>query len=107
MHNVDRIVSEEVAKAMVNLEWHKVVGDAIHDCMEEAVTTEEMNLCNTMPPVYFDPKARCDTSRELAELAYQAGIAGFHSGFRPARSHYFVRTMQQDAGFVVEDELGK
>jgi hypothetical protein len=107
MGNVDRLVSEEVAKALVNLEWHSSVGEAIHGCKEEAVTTEEMDICNTMPPVYFDPKVRCDTSRELAELAYQAGRAGFHDGFRPARSHYFVRTMQQDAGFVVEDESGK
>jgi hypothetical protein len=105
--NVDRVVSEDVAKAMVNLEWHKVVGDAIHACREEAVTTEEMNVCNTMPPVYFDPKVRCDTTRELAELAYQAGKAGFHNGFRSPRSHYGVRTMQQDAGFIVEDEPGK
>jgi hypothetical protein len=105
--NVDRVVSEDVAKAMVNLQWHKVVGDAIHACREEAVTTEEINVCNTMPPVYFDPKVRCDTTRELAELAHQAGKAGFHNGFRSPRSHYGVRTMQQDAGFIVEDEPGK
>jgi hypothetical protein len=104
MKTVDRIVSEEVAKAMLNLQWHKVVGEAIHGCIEEAATTEEINVCNTMPPVYFDPQARCDTTRELAELAYQAGRAGFHSGFRPARSHSFVRTMQQDAGFIVQDD---
>jgi hypothetical protein len=107
MGNTDRLVSEEVAKALVNLEWHSLVGEAIHACKDEAVTAGEMNLCNTMPPVYFDPKARCDTSRELAELAYDAGKIGLHDGFRPARSHYFVRTMQQDAGFVVEDESGK
>jgi hypothetical protein len=108
MNTVDRIVSEEVAKAMVNLQWHGLVGEAIHGCIEEAATTEEMNVCNTMPPVYFDPKARCDTTRELAELAYQAGRAGFHNGFRPPRSHYLVRTMQQDAGFIVQDdESGK
>ena len=71
MGNVNRLVSEEVTKALFNLEWHSLVGEAIHGCKEEAVTTEEMNICNTMPPVYFDPKARCDTSRELAELAYQ------------------------------------
>jgi hypothetical protein len=108
MENVDRVVSEEVAKAMVNLEWHIIVGEAIHACMEEAMTPEEMNVCDTMPPVYFDPTVRCDTTRELAELAYQAGRAGFHDGFRSPRSHYSVRTMQQDAGFIVEDEgLGK
>jgi hypothetical protein len=108
MKSVDRFVSEEVTKAMLNLEWHNVVGEAIHACREEAVTTEEMSVCDTMPPVYFDPKARCDTTRELAELAYQAGRAGFHSGFRSPRSHSFVRTMQQDAGFIVEDdESGK
>eukprot|EP00980_Cylindrotheca_fusiformis_P027129 scaffold18984_cov73-Cylindrotheca_fusiformis.AAC.1 len=60
-----------------------------------------------MPPVYFDSRARCDTTRELAELAWQAGVAGFHSGFRPPRSYYFVRTMQQDGGFIEKDEYGK
>jgi hypothetical protein len=95
MNNVNRTVSIEVAKAMVNFGYHSIVGEAIHACKEEAVTTEEMNICNTMPPVYFDPKVRCDTTRELAELAYQAGRAGFLDGFRSPRSHYSVRTMQQ------------
>eukprot|EP00980_Cylindrotheca_fusiformis_P005530 scaffold1172_cov115-Cylindrotheca_fusiformis.AAC.5 len=105
--DVDRIVSEEVAKAMMNFQYHNSIGVAIQNCREEATTPEAMNLCDTMPPVYFDPKARCDTTRELAELAREAGIAGFHNGLRSPRSYYFVRTMQQDAGFVAKDEYGK
>eukprot|EP00980_Cylindrotheca_fusiformis_P005534 scaffold1172_cov115-Cylindrotheca_fusiformis.AAC.9 len=104
--NIDRIVSEEVAKAMINFHYHNSIGEAIHQCREEATSPEEMNICDTMPPVYFDPKARCDTTRELAELAREAGIAGFHNGFRSPRSYNFVRTMQQDAGFIVKDEYG-
>lgn len=105
--NVDLVVSEEVAKAMINFGYHGSIGEAIHKCMKEAETEEEIEICSTMPPVYFDPKARCDTTRELAHLAYDAGRAGFHNGFRSPRSYYFVRTMQQDAGFIVKDEFGK
>jgi hypothetical protein len=100
---VDRIVSEEVAIGMMEFNAHKKVGTEIHRCMKDAETPEEMQLCKTMPPVYFDPAARCDTTRELAELAYQAGKAGHHSGMRPAKSHFQVRTMQQDAGFIIRD----
>ena len=77
---VDRVVAEEVAIAMMEFYAHKKVGTKIHRCMEDAETPEELELCNTMPPVYFDPAARCDTTRELAELAYRAGTAGHHSG---------------------------
>jgi hypothetical protein len=105
-HNVDRMVSEEVALALINFEYHHIVGEEIHYCMEEANTTAQIHICNTMPPVYFDSSARCDTTREMAKLAYQAGSAGYHGGFRPARSHFAVRTMQQDAGFIVKNENG-
>ncbi|CAJ1957895.1 unnamed protein product [Cylindrotheca closterium] len=102
---VDSIVSEKVAIAMMEFRAHKNVGTAIHQCMTDAETPAELELCNTMPPVYFDPAARCDTTRELAELAYQAGTAGHHSGMRPAKSHFQVRTMQQDAGFIIREDL--
>ena len=106
-NTVDRIVAEEVAFAMVNFWYHDLVGEEIHLCQEEAETAEELTLCNTMPPAYFDFSARCDTTRALAELAYQAGRAGHHRGFRPPRSHFSVRTMQQDEGFIIQDEYGK
>jgi hypothetical protein len=116
-HDVDRAVSEEVQIALINFEYHKIVGDAIHDCQDRMCdpeglglptncTREQWGVCESAPPVYFDPFARCDTTRELAELAYQAGIAGRHNGFRPARSHFSMRTMQQTAGFLVQNERG-
>ncbi|CAJ1957993.1 unnamed protein product [Cylindrotheca closterium] len=104
-NEVDGIVSEEVAIAMMEFGAHKRVGKLMHQCVEDAETAEELELCNTMPPVYFDPAARCDTTRELAELAYHAGMEGHHSGMRPAKSHFQVRTMQQDAGFIIRDDI--
>lgn len=118
-HDVDRTVSEEVAVSLINFEYHKIVGDAMHDCKDklcaEAFDFQEQNvtctkeiwgICETAPPVFFDPTCRCDTTRELAELSYQAGVAGRHNGFRPARSHFALRTMQQTAGFLMQNEQG-
>jgi hypothetical protein len=84
-----------------------IVGHEIHTCRAEANTTQQMNICETMPPFYFYDEARCDTTRELAELAYQAGEAGHHSGFRSPRSHFELRTIVQDIGFVEQNENGK
>eukprot|EP00526_Cylindrotheca_closterium_P002165 CAMPEP_0113655642 /NCGR_PEP_ID=MMETSP0017_2-20120614/29831_1 /TAXON_ID=2856 /ORGANISM="Cylindrotheca closterium" /LENGTH=930 /DNA_ID=CAMNT_0000568935 /DNA_START=231 /DNA_END=3019 /DNA_ORIENTATION=+ /assembly_acc=CAM_ASM_000147 len=103
---VSRVVSEEVAAAMMSFGYHYFVGEAIEQCKGAANSTTEMDICNTMPPIYFDPLARCDTTRELAELALKTGRAGFHQGFRPPRSYFGVRTMQQDAGFIIEQEIG-
>ena len=56
--NVDRMVSEEVALAFVNFEYHKIVGDAIHACPQELCeasndpncTETDTSICNTAPP---------------------------------------------------------
>eukprot|EP00980_Cylindrotheca_fusiformis_P020633 scaffold7696_cov141-Cylindrotheca_fusiformis.AAC.3 len=104
--DVDPIVSEELAQAMLSFKSHYLVGDRIHECRDEATTAKELEVCDSMPPSHFHPTARCDTTRELAELAYRAGMIGHHKGFRPPRSHFNVRTMQQAAGFIVEDENG-
>ena len=115
--DVDRMVSEEIQLSLINFEYHKMAGDLIRDCKKDyaericgnaTTTCEELeDICKNAPPVFFDKKARCDTTRELAELARQAGIAGRHNGFRPARSHFSLRTMQQTAGFLMQNELGE
>ena len=46
---------------------------------------------------------RCDTTPEIAQLAHEASHHGQISGFRTAMSYFEVRTMQQAAGFMVED----
>lgn len=104
--SVDPIVSEEVARAMMALGEHAIVGRRIAECLVTAPNEAARSLCETAPPEHFDRNARCDTTRELATLAYRAGLAGFHNGFRPPRSHFFVRTMQQDGGFVIQDQKG-
>ena len=119
-HNVDRTVTEEVQIALINFEYHKIVGDRIHDCKKNicdpnghgltedqwTCTEEDWAICDTAPPVYFDSNTRCDSTRELAKLAHDAGKAGRHNGFRPARSHFALRTMQQTAGFLSQNEYG-
>ena len=98
-----RDVIEEVQSALLALSKHKEVGTLIHQCKAQNSTSE---LCDTAPVEYFDPNARCDTTREIANLAYIAGHAGHHDGFRPSRSYFELRTMQEAAGFLRQDEVG-
>ena len=101
-HDLDRVVAEEVSAALINFHYHNLVGRALHECLDAAMSPAEVDLCNAMPP-----RARCDTTRALAELTYQAGLAGHHSGFRSARSHFELRTIVQDIGFVEQNKNGK
>eukprot|EP00980_Cylindrotheca_fusiformis_P020034 scaffold7117_cov104-Cylindrotheca_fusiformis.AAC.3 len=71
--DADPIVAEELAQAMMSFKSHYLVGELIHRCRDEATSEEEMEICDSMPPSHFDPTARCDTTRELAELTYKAG----------------------------------
>ena len=102
--NLDHIVSQEVSRALMALSSHATVGRLIAECYDGATTEAERRTCDASAPDYFYPSARCDTTRELAMLAYNAEVAGFHSGFRPPRSHFEVRTMQQDGGFIIRDD---
>ena len=105
--DLDRVVAEEVSAALINFHYHNLVGRALHECLDAAVSPAEVDLCNVMPPSSFLEEARCDTTRALAELTYQAGLAGHHSGFRPAKSHFELRTIVQDIGFVEQNKNGK
>lgn len=49
---------------------------------------------------------RCDTTPELAWLALEGSERGFIAGFRPSMSYFEVRTMQEAAGFLQQDERG-
>ncbi|CAJ1970011.1 unnamed protein product [Cylindrotheca closterium] len=105
--SVDALVAEEVANAMIAMKYHGSIGEKIQECIDEARTDQQAALCRSTPLVNFDTHTRCDTTQEMAALAYEAEIAGFHSGFRSPRSYFNVRTMQQEAGFVVEDEYNE
>jgi ABC-type phosphate/phosphonate transport system substrate-binding protein len=105
--NIDRVVAQEVQSALLSLGQHKKVGDAIHDCLTSNLTSaEQKDVCRQAPPAYFYDEARCDTTREIAEIARQAGLAGSHNGFRTPRSYSHIRTMQAAAGFIKPDERG-
>jgi hypothetical protein len=105
--DIDGVVAQEVQSALLSLSEHKHVGDAIYDCLTSNLTSsEQKDVCRQAPPAYFYEKARCDTTREIAEIARQAGLTGSHNGFRTPKSYFHIRTMQAAAGFLEQDERG-
>lgn len=95
-------VVEEVQNALIALQYHKEVGDAMYECLTEF----PRQVCDQMTIEQLYPEARCDTTRELADLAVAASKAGFLQGFRPPRSYFHIRTMQEAGGFLRKNEEG-
>ncbi|CAB9524509.1 activated protein kinase catalytic subunit alpha-1 [Seminavis robusta] len=106
-------VAAEVQAALLKLDQHKRVGERVKACTPEICSIQHCengtipNICSVAPVEFFDDDSPCDTTRELAELARKAGIAGNHNGFRAPRSYFELRTMQEAAGFLQQDDKGK
>lgn len=79
LDHVDRGVSMEVQEALLAIRDH-------------ALATQ------------IGENLRCETTPALAELSASALAAGAFSGFRTPRSYFQVRTKQEKAGFIREDE---
>jgi hypothetical protein len=104
--HVPKDVAEEVQNALLALGKHAQAARALQDCRADLT---ELNgaICEFMSfPMDFDPTARCDTTKSIAELALEASQIGKYSGFRTTRSYFEVRSMQQEAGFISQDERG-
>jgi hypothetical protein len=110
---VHRDVAEEVQDALIKLQKYLQVGANMRNCQTDLCAVGNCSnssspvICDTAPPEFFDPDSPCDTTRELAELAYSAAVAGAHTGFRSARSYFDLSTMLQGAGFLKQDDKGK
>jgi hypothetical protein len=87
LDSVPKDIAQEVQDALLALQFH-------YDAHKKQIETG-----------VWDP-VRCDTSPELASLAYGASTVGNLAGFRSARSYFEVRTMQEAAGFVLKDDKG-
>jgi len=104
LKHVNRDVQEEVQAALLAVGRHAALGQKLEECNREY---GNYSTCDTFPfPDYFDPNARCDSSRELCKIAWQASKAGSWAGFRTSRSYFEPRTIHEAAGFMLQDKRG-
>ena len=102
--HVNKEVAEEVQAALLALGEHTATGQNYLECKSSI----DPAVCETLQfPEAFDPKARCDTTKELAMLAANATIKAKIAGFRPPRSYFELRNMQETAGLLDKDKRGK
>ena len=102
LDHIPQDVAHEVEEALRAISRHARVGRRYHDCL---TTSANPALCDQMDfPFDVDPDARCDTTKAIADLAKRATKDGHFYGFRPPRSYFQLRSMQQDGGFLAQDE---
>lgn len=93
MPYVPKDVAQEVQDALLALQAH---ADAYVPAADDASVGMETSWNPT----------RCDTTPELARLAFESAHAGKLAGFRTSRSYSEVRTMHERAGFLQQDDKG-
>ena len=97
--HVAKDVAQEVQSALLALSDHAQAGKLLREC--NAWSTS--GFCTDS---IRDMATRCDTTTELAQLALEASERGGIAQFRTPKSYFQVRTLQETAGFMVEDENG-
>jgi guanylate cyclase len=100
-------VSAEVQAAMLALHEHSLVGKAIEKCIASNTTsnTTGVNSCEDLSELA--PEARCDTTKEVAEVANRAMTNGGYAGFRTAQSFSDIREMLQETMLISQDKETK
>ncbi|CAB9499442.1 activated protein kinase catalytic subunit alpha-1 [Seminavis robusta] len=102
MDSVASDVALEVQEALLSFEKYAKVGDEVKKCKENL----DADFCEAVEPWDYYAEAPCDTTHELAELASTASKVGLFAGFRTSRSYFELRTMQQEAGFMLQNDEG-
>ena len=92
-------VVTEVQLALINMDLYANVGKGLEECTDKGYAS-----CKDKKPTEFYEDAPCDTTWALAEVAWEASVAGSFAGFRSSRTYFELRTMQEAAGFLVQDE---
>ncbi|CAB9496917.1 activated protein kinase catalytic subunit alpha-1 [Seminavis robusta] len=102
LNHVPSDVAFEVQQALYASGEHAKIGQAYEECK----ANEDALTCDQLDPLELYPNARCDSSQELAEMAWEASKVGKFAGFRTSRSYFEPRTMHEAAGFMTKDENG-
>lgn len=87
-------------------EWPVTSLDHVQTDVAAAVQEALLAIGDHAMALEYGENLLCETTPETAELAMQSKNAGMLSGFRPARNYFSVRTKQETAGFLNEDENG-
>lgn len=98
--DVPQDVQKAVQDALLAYDKYVIVGDLFSQC----VTQNSSLFCSSLSPRDFFANAPCDTTFDLALLASEGSHASHIAGFRTARSYFELRSIQQEAGFMIQDE---
>ncbi|KAG7351597.1 adenylate and guanylate cyclase catalytic domain containing protein [Nitzschia inconspicua] len=101
LSSVPQDVAFEVQGALLEFEKHANIGKLLEECGSRCSDSSQ-SLQDLFPEV-----ALCHTTPALAQLARNASLVSTLSGFRTAQSYHGVRTLLQDAGFMVQDDRGE
>lgn len=96
LHHVTDDVAEAVQSAMLAIADHSNVAIAQNKCMEEHNNSQPCRWENM-------PKARCDTTQQIARIALKAREKGKFSAWQPTLSYMQLRSMQENTGFIKMD----
>jgi guanylate cyclase len=100
-------VSAEVQAAMLALHEHSLVGKAIEKCLASNTTSNTTGLNSCEDLTELAPEARCDTTKEVAEVANRAMTNGGYAGFRTTQSYSDIRAMLQETMLISQDKETK
>lgn len=93
-------VQQAVQDALFDFGKFVSIAEKVDECLE----TSSTSYCDGLSLKSLVPNAPCDTTKELVDLARNSTQANRVSGFRTAVSYFELRTMQEQAGFLVQDD---
>jgi ABC-type phosphate/phosphonate transport system substrate-binding protein len=90
-----------VENALRDFGKHAAIGQALQECYDKGNQTQ---LCDFMNFLDVVPDPPCGASEQLALLAAQGSNKSHIRRFRTASSYFDITKVEQDAGFMLQDD---
>ena len=100
-------VQRAVQHALRQFEDFLEIGNTIQSCLDSGGNTTFCHLDNIRGIIQIDDMPKiipCDATNDLVLMAAEAGVRTPVGGFRTGQSYHELRTIQQEAGFLIQDD---
>ncbi len=96
-------VQRVVQNALMDFQKYALIGEK-NECIQGSTSLNETQLCDTLQDTTLI--VPCDATDDLALVAAKAAKQSRISKFRTARSYFQIRSIQQEADFLIQDADG-
>ncbi len=98
-------VQQAVQSALMDFGQYVLIGQ-LQECSSGSLGKNDSDWCEDLELKRTTLRTPCNATEDLVQLAAEASGSSRMSGFRAARSYFYLRAILEEAGFLIQGDDG-